>query len=169
MKKELEDLVLKFQPGLQTILNNGFYEADEIVLGTPCTIHVLTKREIADSSLRAGQMAGNDLITRQHFLNVWLMSHAVSVVGGIRFQDITEAFDFFSTMSDVMFEQWLKKYNELVPKGDLQVKALVTAVKNSPGAQMDGDSGSDLSTADPRNATGGSAVPEMTTSRRRSR
>lgn len=166
MKSELEKLVLKFQPALQRVLDAGFYEVEDTVAGFTCTLHVLVKDEMADSSKRAGEMCNNDILTRQHFLNIWLMAHAYSIVQGVKFADVKEAFDFFKSMSEQMFELWMAKYNEIIPKGKEQIDALVQGIKNSPGVQKDGASGSDSPSA-VRNETGGLAVPEMDRSRRK--
>lgn len=166
MKSDLEKLVATFQPALQRVLDAGFYEVEDTVAGFTCTFHILVKDEMADSSKRAGEMSGNDIITRQHYLNLWLMAHAFSVIQGVRFADVTEGFAFFKAMTELMFEKWMQKYNEAIPKGKEQIEALVQGIKNSPGVQPDGASGSGSLTA-AKNETGGLPVPEMDRSRRK--
>lgn len=125
LQKKLEEL----EPALQKVLDAGFFTKEVTVLGTEAKMHVLVKDEIIEVNRVSGQ--SNDLLTRQHLVNVWALSHATSEVKGIRFKKPEEAYNFFSLMPEAMFEHWFTAYTDLIPKSEEQIKLLLTAAKKS--------------------------------------
>lgn len=125
LKKRVEEL----EPALQKVLDAGFYTKSVKVLGTDAVMHVLVKDEIIDVNRLAGQ--SQDIMTRQHLLNVWAVCHATSEVAGLSLKTPDEAYKFFSLMPEAMFDHWFIAYQSIVPKAEAQIKALLTAAKKS--------------------------------------
>lgn len=125
LQKKVEDL----EPALQKVLDSGFYTKEVTVLGTIAKMHVLVKDEIIEVNSIAGR--SQDIMTRQHLLNIWAVCHATSEAAGIAFKTPDDAYKFFSLMPEAMFDHWFKAYQDLVPKAEEQIKALLSTAKKS--------------------------------------
>lgn len=132
MKTDLRQRVSKLKPGLQNVLDKGFYEQVAEVCGSKIKLHILTKGEEIEISRVAGAYSGpQDLITREHAKQVEHLAHAVSEVNDVCFENLEESREFFFLMSKPMMDAYIKAYQEIVPSGDELVKKLGEELKNS--------------------------------------
>lgn len=127
MKADLKKAIVDMKPGLQAILDKGFYEKVVDVCGYKVEMHILTKGEEAEVSKAVGSL---DMITREYQRQIEHMAHATSKVGDTAFDSIEEARKFFNTMSNTMFSAFIDAYNDLLPKSKEEIIALGQAIKN---------------------------------------
>lgn len=139
MKKELSKDAATLRQGLQSLLDKGFYEESVQVLDFKAVMHILTDGEEVEVSVA---LRDCDLITREKQRVIEFLSHAVSEVNGISFEDLPEARKFFSLCTAPFREAFIKSYHTIVPKGEAQLKQLGVELKNSQGPEKASVSGS---------------------------
>ena len=128
MKKDLTEAVAGLRQGLQALLEKGFYEEVKKVGSWDVTMHILTDKEESEV---ANYLKNLDIVTREKTRPTIYLAHAVSSVAGIAFESLEEAVKFFGLLTPILREGFVLAYNEMVPKNELQVKALLGEIKNS--------------------------------------